>query len=124
MKTIILLSVAVCLVIATVIAESNSKQQPWMNKNLDPKNRARALMNQMTAEEKKGMLYGYGCQSKEWPYVGNVAAIPRLNIPSLKYNDGPQGFRDDAIPGSTTAWQVAQVQRENRSWCCLARKSG
>ena len=82
------------------------KQQPWMNKNLDPKDRARALMNQMTAEEKKGMLYGYGCQSKEWPYVGNVAAIPRLNIPSLKYNDGPQGFRDDAIPGSTTTYAL------------------
>ncbi len=122
MKTIILLSVAVCLVIATVIAESNSKQQPWMNKKLDPKNRARALMNQMTAEEKKGMLYGYGCQSKEWPYVGNVAAIPRLNIPSLKYNDGPQGFRDDAIPGSTTAWPsgltaAASWQRETlQAW--------
>ena len=36
--------------------------------------------------------------------MGNVAGIPRLNIPPLKYNDGPQGFRDDAIPGSTTAY--------------------
>ena len=31
-------------------------------------------------------------------YTGNVAANPRLGIPPLNMNDGPQGFRD---PSST-----------------------
>lgn len=37
-------------------------------------------------------------------YVGTVPANSRLNIPALLYNDGPQGFRDDANPGTTTAF--------------------
>jgi beta-glucosidase len=36
-------------------------------------------------------------------YVGTVLATDRLSIPALLYNDGPQGFRDDANPGTTTA---------------------
>ena len=38
------------------------------------------------------------------PYVGNVPGNTRLNIPPLTLNDGPQGFRDNASPGTTTAW--------------------
>lgn len=37
-------------------------------------------------------------------YVGTVPANSRLSIPALLYNDGPQGFRDDANPGTTTAF--------------------
>jgi beta-glucosidase len=53
----------------------------------------------MTMAEKITMVHGSG-----GPYVGNVAAIPRLGIPAIKLNDGPQGFRDDAHPGTTTQW--------------------
>ena len=35
-------------------------------------------------------------------YVGNVAANTRLNIPAIKMNDGPQGFRGTA--GLSTAF--------------------
>ena len=37
-------------------------------------------------------------------YVGTVWANDRLSIPALLYNDGPQGFRDDARPGTSTAY--------------------
>lgn len=40
-------------------------------------------------------------------YVGYVAENTRLGIPALKINDGPQGFRDDSHPGSTTCWPSA-----------------
>lgn len=36
------------------------------------------------------------------PYVGNIAGIPRLKIPPILMNDGPQGFR--GIPGTSTAF--------------------
>ena len=37
-------------------------------------------------------------------YVGNVCENTRLGIPAIKMNDGPQGFRDNAHLGTTTAW--------------------
>ena len=73
--------------------------------------RAAVLLEQMTLEEKISMLHGPPvgpcCQCKQnssCAYVGNVNAIPRLKIPPITMNDGPQGFRDDNNPGSTTAW--------------------
>jgi beta-glucosidase len=77
----------------------------------DPHARAQSLLKQMTLEEKITLLHGPPtgpcCQCKgnaSCAYVGNVAAIPRLKIPPITMNDGPQGFRDNNQPGSTTAW--------------------
>ena len=92
------------LALAVTLVSVALADKPWMDTSKSPKQRAQILVSKMTPSEKRGMLYGYGCQSKEWPYVGNVAGIERLGIPPLKYNDGPQGFRDDALPGTTTAW--------------------
>eukprot|EP00755_Sulcionema_specki_P016436 Sspe_Gene.10360::Locus_3458_Transcript_1_1_Confidence_1.000_Length_2315::g.10360::m.10360/K05349/bglX; beta-glucosidase len=73
--------------------------KPWLNKGDDPTSRATKLVAEMTVDEKVGMLHGSHSQ-----YVGTVSAIPRLGVPEIKMNDGPQGFRDNARPGSTTAW--------------------
>ena len=48
------------------------------------------------------MVHGW-----DGPYVGNVPPNTRLGIPPLNLNDGPQGFRDDAHPGTTTQWPSA-----------------
>jgi len=64
----------------------------------------------MTLEEKISLLHGNPdgkCQcntSQDCAYVGNVAAVPRLGIPPITMNDGPQGFRDDQHPATSTAW--------------------
>jgi beta-glucosidase len=65
----------------------------------------------MTLDEKILMLHGPPsgpcCQcntSALCAYVGNVAPIPRLDIPPITMNDGPQGFRDNGHPQTTTAW--------------------
>ena len=40
-------------------------------------------------------------------YVGNTPAVERLGIPPLTMNDGPQGFRSNEYPGSTTQFPAA-----------------
>ena len=37
-------------------------------------------------------------------YTGYAKGIPRLGIPSLKLNDGPQGYRDSKFHGTTTSF--------------------
>ena len=37
-------------------------------------------------------------------YVGNVVGNPRLGIPPLNLNDGPQGFRTAHDDGTSTSW--------------------
>ena len=98
------LTAACCLLVVSADATQTGLDKPWMDTALSPKQRAQALVEKMTYEEKAGMLHGYGAQTDDWPYVGNVAAIDRLGIPALRYNDGPQGFRDDKLPGTSTAW--------------------
>lgn len=72
---------------------------PWMNIRLTPAERANKLLEEMTLEEKFSMMAGVS-----GPYVGNIPGNTRLGIPALNMNDGPQGFRDDKHPGTTTAF--------------------
>ena len=65
--------------------------------------RAAALVAQMTLDEKISMLHG----SDPGPYSGTTAANPRLGIPSLTLNDGPQGYRSPGYPGTSTAFPCA-----------------
>ncbi len=65
----------------------------------DPADRAKKLLVQMTLQEKIDMLYGV-----QSDYVGTVKENTRLGIPAILMNDGPQGFRSDKYPGTTTAW--------------------
>ncbi len=65
----------------------------------DPDARAKALLKQMTLDEKLAMVRGY-----QGHYVGNIVGNERLGIPPVNMNDGPQGFRDNASPGTSTAW--------------------
>jgi hypothetical protein len=53
------------------------------------KNFVDALLTRMSNEEKAQLLHGDG---KTAPYEGNVPANARLQIPSLRLNDGPQGW--------------------------------
>ncbi len=74
----------------------------WMDLYLNPRERALKLVQNMTIFEKLELLHGSAGE-----YVGNVAGNLRLGIPSLNMNDGPQGFRDDAHPGTSTQWPSA-----------------
>merc|ERR1719223_2152280 len=89
-------------------------QGPWSDQGLPPEARARLLVDNMTLSEKIVLLHGppsgnpAQCDtSPRCAYVGNVAPIPRLHIPPINMNDGPQGFRNAKHPGTTTAWPSA-----------------
>ena len=86
-------------------------KRTWMNTADPPAVRAQKLLRVMSVEEKLHMWAG---NNSMFPYVGAVTSIPRLGIPPLNLNDGPQGFRGQgndkpgrpllAQKGTTTAF--------------------
>lgn len=70
---------------------------PWRDASLPPAQRAGMLLAKMNQSEKLGFLHG-GCKG----YVFNSCGVPRLGVPNMMANDGPQGFRGKA--GTSTAW--------------------
>ena len=58
------------------------------------------LINQLTLDEKLGLLHGAPSN-----YTGATTAITRLGVPRLLLNDGPQGFRaPPSLDGTSTAF--------------------
>ena len=105
----------------------------WMDRSQLPEFRARALLSEMTLQEKLVMLHGPeaplpSCECKpgqphyspSCAYTGNVEGNTRLGIPPIHMNDGPQGFRDSVYPGTSTqfpsglalaaSWDVSAVE--------------
>ena len=68
--------------------------------------RVAALVHNMTLDEKLSMLHGHGLGGSvgQRSYTGVVPATPRLSIPALNMNDGPQGFRASGNAGTSTCW--------------------
>ena len=104
--TLFLLAAALLPTAASALADG-----PWSDTALSPSSRAKKLLAAMTQAEKLSMLHGpatgpcCSCNtSASCAYVGNINPIARLGIPPINMNDGPQGFRDNVHPGTTTAW--------------------
>ncbi len=119
-----LLLSAACLQLLLLLSSSPAHASPpqafplWMNVSDAPSSRASALLRQMSLEEKVTMLHGppsgscCECDETEGPfcnYTGNIAPNSRLGIPQIKMNDGPQGFRDNKHPGTSTSWPSAMT---------------
>jgi beta-glucosidase len=56
----------------------------------------------MLLSEKIDMLHG-----ADGNYIGNIKENKRLGIPAINMQDGPQGFRSDRYPGTTTCFPSA-----------------
>jgi len=86
-----------------------AKDQPWMNRNLSPDERADMVLKQMTLDEKIDLLHGNsmpGWPGGQWPnwYLGNggagfVLGVPRLGIPIIQMSDAAYGVRMSAANG-------------------------
>ncbi len=86
--------------------EAQTKNFPWMNKNLSPDERADLVMEQMTLDEKIDLLHGNGWEGRPNPnaYLSNGGAgftlgIPRLGIPTIQMSDAAYGVRGSAENG-------------------------
>jgi len=70
---------------------------PWCDTSLSPSKRADLLLAQMTLTEKIGMLGGdsltSGAFSGPDQHTGVQKGIPRLDLPTIYYSDGPVGPR-------------------------------
>lgn len=68
--------------------------------------RAKELVSRMTLAEQISLCQGKktNLTDLEKQYIGVVVGIPRLGVPDLLMNDGPQGFRTKAHPGTSTQW--------------------
>ncbi|MDQ7903690.1 glycoside hydrolase family 3 C-terminal domain-containing protein [Phytohabitans sp. ZYX-F-186] len=67
--------------------------RPWLDTSLSPEIRAYLLVNQMTLEEKSGVLYGYGTRvvgDQTWQVY--VKGIERLGVPDMVQGDSPVGI--------------------------------
>jgi beta-glucosidase len=90
------------LLSACVLCANTASVRPWQNLSLSPADRAEQLVAAMSFKEKVHYLHA-SCHG----YTGNVCANERLGVPPIRMNDGPQGFRDNAHPGTSTAWPCA-----------------
>ncbi|CAD7926685.1 unnamed protein product [Amoebophrya sp. A120] len=89
-------SIMTRLGIAAVAALSAAPTALSANKGVDPE----ALLEQLTLDEKLQFFHGDANT-----YVGFVPGVPRLGIPAITMQDGPQGFRQpDSVvtTGSST----------------------
>eukprot|EP01062_Namystynia_karyoxenos_P062935 TRINITY_DN5578_c0_g1_i4.p1 TRINITY_DN5578_c0_g1~~TRINITY_DN5578_c0_g1_i4.p1 ORF type:complete len:701 (+),score=203.29 TRINITY_DN5578_c0_g1_i4:72-2105(+) len=72
----------------------------WGSPADPPEERAAKVLAQMTQHEKVSMIHGSSYLVSD--YVGHVPGNDRLGIPPILMNDGPQGFRAQKAPGTST----------------------
>jgi beta-glucosidase len=92
--------------------KSGDRDRPWMDTKLSPEQRAELVLEQMTLDEKIGLLHGEGmARQKDLPPeiqavqsqtnggAGFVLGVPRLGIPSIQMSDAAYGVRQSAENG-------------------------
>ncbi len=81
-------------------AAAASTKCPWVGSHAPVATRVAEVLGAMTLDDKLAMVDGTGFLTGTAGYVGSLAANPRLCIPALHLEDGPQGVAD-GVPGVT-----------------------
>jgi beta-glucosidase len=90
---------------ASAVAAGRCGSHPWCDTSLSPDARADLLVAAMTQDEKIAFIGGddvTGVAGGEGTHTGTQTGIPRLDVPTIYYSDGPQGPRAGkatAMPG-------------------------
>jgi beta-glucosidase len=79
---------------AAAAVASTTSACPWVGSRAPAAARAAQVLAQMTLDDKLAMVDGVGFSTGTAGYVGQIAANPRLCLPSLNLEDGPQGVAD------------------------------
>ncbi|MCW3015034.1 MAG: glycosyl hydrolase, partial [Solirubrobacterales bacterium] len=77
-------------------------QHPWCDMTLTPQARAALLLAAMTTDEKVALLGGdefTGAAGGAHSHTGTQHGIPRLDVPTVLYSDGPVGPRQGRSTG-------------------------
>jgi beta-glucosidase len=99
-------AVLACSTLAITAATASGGQAaatttcPWAGSHAPIATRVAEVLRAMTLDDKLAMVDGTGFTTGTAGYVGSIAANPRLCIPALNLEDGPQGVAD-GVPGVT-----------------------
>jgi beta-glucosidase len=97
--------ILVLLAAAPASAAGRCGSHPWCDTSLSPDKRADLLVAAMTQDEKIAFLGGddeSGVLGGDGTHTGTQTGVPRLDVPTIYYSDGPQGPRAGqatAMPG-------------------------
>src|SRR3954449_5326656 len=105
-----LVSTGVVAVLALVLAlpahaAGRCGTHPWCDTSLTPDARAGLLTKELTQDEKISLLAGdepFGVAGGEHSHTGTSNGVPRVELPTTYYSDGPVGPRQ----GKTTAMPI------------------
>ena len=113
----------VLLLIASVggaDAAGRCGDHPWCDTSLAPDTRAGLLLEQLTQDEKISLLAGddlFGVGGQAGSHTGTSDGVPRVDLPTIYYTDGPMGVRSGmatAMPaplGLAATWDPALAAR-------------
>ena len=112
------------LLTAPAFAAGRCGDHPWCNTSLSPDERAGLLLGQLTLDEKISLMAGddpsTGLNPAEPPErrnTGESQGIPRLDLPTVFYSDGPVGTRQGKATGMPASialaatWNVELARR-------------
>jgi beta-glucosidase len=94
-----------CMWSPAALAAGRCGNHPWCDTSLAPDARAALLLAAMSPDEKAAFIGGddlSGVAGGEGTHTGTQDGIPRLDVPTVYYSDGPQGSRAGkatAMPG-------------------------
>jgi beta-glucosidase len=121
-----------CLLVSTVVFADAHKSEstttmPWMNATVNPDERARLILNEMTQDEKLTLVFGHFGTEMPWknikkieaaiPYsAGYVAGVRRLGIPALFETDAGMGVACQRGPNPRERTALASGLATAASW--------
>src|SRR5213593_394556 len=117
-----MLVVAAAAAIGATSAQAAGRcgSHPWCNTSLSPDQRAGLLLGALTQDEKISLLAGddlFGVGGGAHSHTGTSDGVPRVDLPTIYYTDGPMGVRSGmatAMPaplGIAATWDPALATR-------------
>src|SRR4051794_24437831 len=100
-----MLGLALAALLATAApatAAGRCGTHPWCDTTLSPDQRAQLLLDALTPDERIALLGGddlFGVAGGDPSHTGTSDGVPRVDLPTTLYSDGPVGPRQGASTG-------------------------